>query len=203
MGIKESSCPKLGEVPPAGAPLFWRTDEPDQNITLRERDIADENREHRARFGRADGDSFYGPVSVRKGKLEFGRLIKTFDSIKNNGFIVDSHGLNNIRAIGLFSEMLNEWKYLLVSGQHRIAALAALGHADAVVQVAPEGLGGVVRREDAKYWPTVQHGYLSESEAISIFNRIFEGKQPQAFSARGAADETRIEACTFHEAVQV
>lgn len=182
MGLERPSCSQLSEVSPAGAPSLWRPDRPEQNVAFRQSDIAADNREHGARFGSPEGDPFYGPVSPRKGNLEFRRLTAVYSSIRRRGLRVDPNGFDNIRMVCLLSERLNEWKCLVASaGQHRLAALAALGHDDAVVQLVPEGLGGVVRRGDVKSWPSVRRGYMSEAEALKIFDRMFEGQQPPSF----------------------
>ena len=180
MGVEGIVCKNLVSAPPAGAPLFWRPESIDQNIAMWERIIAKDNNEQGARFGLAEGNSFYGPVSVRKGQLEFDRLIGIYENIKRLGYRVDYHGFNNIDAVCLISDKRNDWKCLLASsGQHRVAALVALGHEDIVIQInSAEGTGGLVRRADARHWPTVRAGYLTEAEAVGIFDRMFEGVHP-------------------------
>jgi hypothetical protein len=183
--------------------MFWRPEQPDQNIRRREGDIAIDNREHGLKLDHADGDSFYGPVSAQKGRLEYTRLTSVFDSIKSVGFKVDLHGFNNIGVICLCSDKHDDWRYLVVSaGQHRIAAMTANGYRHVTVQVVADGLGGVVRRGDARFWPSVRHGYLREPEAIGVFDRIFRGKQPQSFLDAQRADMAPIDAYAARAAAQ-
>jgi hypothetical protein len=58
-------------------------------------------------------------------------------------------------------------------GNHRVAALAALGYEEAVLQVRTKY---VVRRSEAKWWPMVRLDWFSEQEAIAVFDRIFCGE---------------------------
>lgn len=175
LGIELPSNKMLLEAPPGAAPFFWRQGRLEDRTVQRECEVIDDNREHGENLDAAAGDPFFGPVSLRKGELEFRRLQAIVKSIKSKGVVVDKNGISNINAICLYAE--NDWRYVIVfGGQHRIAALAALGIDDVVVQVRPEGLGGVVSRVDAEHWPMVKSGILTKTEALQIFDRIFYGQ---------------------------
>src|SRR5699024_9180882 len=113
-----------------------------------------------------DGDPFFGPVSNTKGRLEFNRLVRVFNSIKREGQRVDKQGIENIQAICLYDARFKLARYFIVAGQHRVAALSALGYEEIVIQLALGNGAVIVRRDEAAYWPTVQAGFYSQEEAL-------------------------------------
>jgi hypothetical protein len=178
-GIEPKSSSVLNKLPPSGAPLPWRPQQPSELVRQRKNQICQDNNEHGAHLSADDGDPFLGPVSSHKGQLEFSRLIRVFESIKKSGFSIDWQGINNINVVGLTSG--NKWRAMVSSsGQHRLAALAVLGYETVVVQLeSREGLSGIIRREDYMHWPMVQSGVVTECEALATFDRLFSGRQPE------------------------
>lgn len=66
----------------------------------------------------------------------------------------------------------NERVYLIADGNHRISALAALGHEEVMIKVSKS------LRWDGKNhrkWPQVRLGTYSEQDAIELFNVYFVG----------------------------
>jgi hypothetical protein len=182
MGLEGFVSGELTDLPASAAPLFWRPERPQRKVVRRQQELAADNRAHGRMFAASDGDIFFGPVSERKGNLEFDRIRATLDRISRRGFRVDRDGVGNIEAICLDSG--GDWRcFVVAAGQHRIAALAALGYDEIVVQVRREGLGGVIRREDAPRWPLVRDGTLSENQARAMFDRMFRAEQPPAAHA--------------------
>lgn len=178
LGLANPSYRQFSTLPPSAAVVPWRTSCPDTEAATRTRQIEQENKEHGLRLASGHGDSLYGPVSDAKGELEFKRLIKIAASIRANGLKVDRRGIDNVTVVALLSG--SDWRlFVSSSGQHRLSALAALGFRTAVVQLrVREGAGGLVRRCDADKWAAVRRGLLSECEALSIFDRLFNGHQP-------------------------
>lgn len=178
MGIASPSYSRLRKLPPGAALMSWRPSAPDNLAVERALQVEYDNREHVQGWSYSDGDPFFGPVSLRKGELEFSRLINIYKSISEKGFKVDITGIDNITVVCLVSK--GEWRLMIVnSGQHRVAALAALGYETIIVQLqAAEGLGGIIRREEAARWPAVRKGFLTQEEALRVFDRVFEGRQP-------------------------
>ncbi len=173
----------LNELPPSGASLPWQPYHPSELVKVRRSQIYKDNIEHGAKLDADHGDPFYGPVSTLKGKLEFTRLIRTFESIRERGFLVDQKGTNNIRVVSLYNG--NQWRAMVSgSGQHRLAALAVLGFKTAIVQIEyTQGLArSILRREDCLHWPLVQKGLMTEAEAHKTFDRMFYGRQPACAS---------------------
>ena len=99
----------------------------------------------------------------------------SFASIQTHGFRIDPRGFENITTIVLTHG--SNWKFMIAgSGQHRVAALAALGHEHIPVQLQTSGtVGGVVRFEDVRYWPLVKKALLTEAQARLIIGRVIGG----------------------------
>ena len=162
----------LNNLPASGMAYPWSNLEPLDRIKQRTLEIEFDNKEHKSKIKIDGGDSFYGPVSLEKGELEYKRLINVYNSIKDNGFNVDVKGKNNIAAIVLESN--GTYRYFINYGQHRVAALSNLDHEHIILQI-EKGL--IVRRSEVTFWPGVIKGYFTKSEALKVFDRIFTGRE--------------------------
>ncbi|MBZ0333207.1 hypothetical protein [Marinobacter sp. AL4B] len=169
--LDEAKNDILNKLPASGVFLPWEDEDPVIKIDKRARQVEDDNKEHKADLMISEGDPFYGPVSFEKGKLEYNRLINVYKSIAENGFKVDLKGNNNISAIIL--ENNNRYRYFITAGQHRIAALSVLNYDFIPLQVFT---GLIVRRSEVKFWPGVIKEYFTESEALTVFDDIFTGR---------------------------
>ena len=183
MGFPSGANTMLAACSAHGAPKFFFLNQPanwpSENLKYRQRMIEVENRLHGARLGHEAGWSFYGPVSEKKGALEFKRLVAVYNHMKQRGFYADPTGLDNITGFWLCRNN-SEWRLYGSGGQHRLAAAAALGISDIVVQIEPLATGGVIDRSDVDCWPLVKKGEITPSQAISLFDRIYAGKPPDA-----------------------
>jgi len=182
-GIEDAEGHMFSTLPPASAPLPWRTHPPAELAMLRMKQIAKDNRDHGIRLDASAGDPFFGPVSSRKGQLEYGRLTGVYESIRSVGFKVDPSGLLNIRVVALVDGEI--WRWLVVSaGQHRLAALAALGYEEAIVQLQiNDGLGGVILKEHCAQFPLVRKGVVDAPQMRRLFERLLQGKSPPCADA--------------------
>jgi hypothetical protein len=168
---------ELNGTGPLGVVWLWKAASPEKCVEIRQKIIENANHEHGCDASYMEGSSLWGKVSMRKGSLELKRLIMAYENIKKQGFKIDYTGRNNVEVIFLYAE--NDWVYIVISGNHRMAALSALGYETVPVQLCTKyGLGGVLKFEDARYWPAVINGILSESEAKKVFKRMFRGEQP-------------------------
>lgn len=120
----------------------------------------------------------FGPVSDDRGELEFRRLISVLVSIKAAGYVRANGSDGDVCGEILVRD--NDYRIKIIRGQHRICALAASGYAKAPVRIVANKWG-VLRREDAKYWPAVRSGAFSLAQAREVFDRIFEGRQPSSY----------------------
>lgn len=168
--LESASNSLMNSLPPSGAFLPWQNVDPTEQVNQRALQVESDNQEHKTNIGSSGGDPFYGPVTTEKASLEYDRLTKVFDSIQKHGFKIDTKGKNNINAIVL--ENNNDYRYFIISGQHRIAALSALGYEEVALQIYK---GLIVRRSEVDFWPGVTKGYFSSLEALAVFDRIFVG----------------------------
>lgn len=135
-----------------------------------------DNAEHGApHLDISDGCNYHGPVSNEKGVLEWKRLIAVYESIQAYGYDLSQGAVrvNVLRRDG-------EFRYLAVSGHHRIAAVAALGHSEV-----PSTLrfNWIIDRSEAEYWPQVRRNVWTKEAAESYFDHLFD------FDAREWAGE--------------
>ncbi|AXY02108.1 hypothetical protein D1115_14100 [Vibrio alfacsensis] len=69
----------------------------------------------------------FGPISDELLQLEVSRLVKVYESIKSHGYVRNFNNDGDIGAFVLINK--DDWKWCVDwGGQHRIAALCALGH---------------------------------------------------------------------------
>jgi hypothetical protein len=155
---------------------WWPNEEkltPDaiEGHTLRRTEV--ENRENGSNVGAQEGISLWGPVSKTKGQLQFKRLVNIFESIRQNGYNRSDSAHGDIRGV----PFLRDGSYVVnVSvGQHRIAALAALGHQEIPIRFSKTFYASTIRREEAEYWPNVTNDFYSLDQARRIFDGIFFG----------------------------
>lgn len=137
--------------------------------------IKSENHRYGLKAGIEAGHPWYGPVSKEKGELEFYRLTNVLDKIKDEGFRYSIKGIDNIK--GFFVVKNDDWRFVVIGGHHRVAALSALNYKTIIVQTIQEGLNGIVSIDDIKYLPIVIEGYLSHLHAESIFESYFRNSK--------------------------
>lgn len=163
---------RLQILPAMAAPWPWAATTPDRHLELAKRVLKEEGRQGGKTLEAQDGHPHFGPVTRARGELEFSRLIDAAHSIRRYGFQVDRKGADNITAYTLLQG--DEYRFQVVQGHHRVAALAALGYERITIQlrVAPHW---VPRGTDVAWWPLVQDGWLDARQALKIFDRIFQG----------------------------
>lgn len=128
-----------------------------------------------------------GPKPDWFGRDRFEHLVAVHDSIKTSGYrpppAAAAYGDRHIVANCLLRG--GEVRFLVADGQHRAAALAALGQrmAPVIVHLDTDRGPAMLRREEAADWPLVVRGIFSLSQAEAIFDRIFDAVAPQALQA--------------------
>ncbi len=183
MGVDHPSCAMLVGTPARGALFPWDVGSPVQQYAEKVRMVEAENRESGAPLRYTEGDKFFGPCSRRKGELEYQRLVATYESIIASGFDPWRSPGDNISGLFLMDDSVTRGRMLVHNGQHRVAALAAM-HVDVItLRLNTQVAGGVVRREDAAFWPAVRAAYLTVDEALGMFDRIVAGEQPRVYEA--------------------
>jgi hypothetical protein len=122
-------------------------------------------------IGRSDqeapGHHYFGPVSPEKGQTQFTRLINTFRSIEREGFRPDTHG----PVMGYFLADDSSYRFVVGSGNHRLAALKVLGH-----PTVPVGLThthpAVVHRSRLDTWTVDEGGPFERDTAYALFDKL-------------------------------
>lgn len=176
LGISKYSLPDCFAIPPLMYSYPWDGIPSYSLKRKRESLIKNENIEHGWLSNEPlCGWHHFGPVSKDKGCLEYKRLINVARSIQNNGY----HRSNSIDGdiAGIVMVDSDEYRILITQGHHRIAALTALGMEYAPIRFGKDN-PGIICRDEVKKWPGVFDSGFSPEAAISVFDRIFKGKQP-------------------------
>lgn len=170
LGLGELANKTFAGMHPSSTILPWSSLTPEERFRGVNLIEITENLDSRKFMDASFGHKHLGPVHLEKGKLEFTRLTNITEIIKKDGFKWFKKAGKNINVTLLISN--NKVCYSLVHGNHRVAALSALGFKKVVICLS----GMIVRREDASSWPAVRKGYYTEEEALLVFDKVFEGK---------------------------
>ncbi len=122
---------------------------------------------HKAEFA---GD--YGPWPVQDIAERFNRIRQVCDTIRKHGYdpALAAHEDDTIR--GVLLKWGNDWKMVILGGNHRACALAALGGTHIPVQ-ADRGLPPRLDLDNAAQWPCVRMGVVPESVAVKVAASYF------------------------------
>jgi hypothetical protein len=115
-------------------------------------------------LGPEDGHGLQGPVTRRKGEVEFRRLRRPLRSIARKGF--------DRRYGDLAAQLLRrgpELRCRIIHGHHRAGILAALGREKIVLRLTQ--LVDIKRIDE---WPQVRNGTWSAAQAEEYFNHHFD-----------------------------
>lgn len=119
--------------------------------------------------------NYSGPMSIERGKFEYERLIKVFESIKAKGYCpkYSTNLFNSNHIQGYFLSYGEKYRFVVLHGKHRAAALKVLG--EPMIPVTFEfGKPRVVRLSDIEFWPQVRNHHYSKKQAEEIFLAFFE-----------------------------
>lgn len=163
-------CHPLAKLPPAAVNLPWRGETSIESEAHRQTVIGMENVAVSADVADAWGWQMVGPVSEGKLRIEEERLRRIFISIRDQGF--QEAIAPPLRVDVLISE--NATSFFISDGQHRLAALAALGYES--VQV---GIRAVITPRSVAKWPAVRHGSLTIPQALSVFDTLASRRSPE------------------------
>ena len=162
----EGAPTTLASIAPFTLHAPWMEACPQDRQALMERIILDENRVAGCpELDARDGYGLHGPVSEKKGEIEFRRLINIYNSIKANGY-VRTQGDGDVTAIGV--EYNGDFRFCVMHGQHRVAAAAALG-----LKTVPVNITKVVHYTEIGHWSQVYRGFWSEMQAKQFIEHLF------------------------------
>lgn len=110
----------------------------------------------------------HGPVGPRLLELEVWRLKRLVASVRE-------HGFRPPRNDGVRGQLLlanGRTLFLIRSGFHRVAVLAALGHEEVPVRFAA-GMQRLLTLDQLPTWPLVRQGLFAPREAELVVERLF------------------------------
>lgn len=113
----------------------------------------------------------YGPVSAETQKMELQRLHDIVVKLANEGYEPEVNADGYVR--GQLMVRGGESRFLVTAGQHRLAALSALGYREIVAKFQP-GYAKVLNLAEVRTWPQVANGTYTVEQATNIFNGLFE-----------------------------
>ena len=171
-----STTSRLSDVQPLGFVFPWNDWPPEVAIQRWTSFIEKDNKQFGTKGHSSLGWKAWGPVDRRIGEQEFARLTMVFDSISRRGY--ERHHGSDGDIKGLVLEKHGEFRVLVTAGHHRAAALAAAKTAVAPVRID----NPIVRFADSRFWPNVRTGLFTHTEAIAVFNRLFDARQPRSYS---------------------
>ena len=115
---------------------------------------------------------FCGPSSDLFIKEELKRIISLYKDLKKNGYTPMVYPHSFIAGTWLESCSGNK-VFVVMQGNHRMAALSFLNHKRIEVRTVPY-LKGIIKEKDIKKWPLVREKICEENNARKIFNFFFE-----------------------------
>jgi len=126
-----------------------------------------------------EGWTEMGPVSTGKGLLEIERLKRLVYSISKNGFYSES--FQDYVTGTVLCKKKDQFVVVIRAGQHRTSALVALGYLAVPVVIEPKD---IILRDTAFQWPGVINKDYTLKQAIEVFDRVFEGRQPECLKGK-------------------
>ena len=122
---------------------------------------------------RPGGNHFHGPNTIAFGQEELSRLKINYENLKFFGYLPEMFADGYITGYLLLKG--NDYRFVITEGQHRIAALAALGYNEIVCRLDQrDERPQIVEFKDIRNWPQVANGVFNRPLAEKIFNRYFD-----------------------------
>jgi hypothetical protein len=176
------SHPELVTRSPFASSLPWDFLTPAQNDTFLRAICARDYAENGFALTADAGWKVWGPISDEAGQAEFSRLLHIFNSVTRSGY--QRHAALDGDIEGQVMTDGSVCRVLISRGQHRIAALAATGSKTAPVRLLPK----MISRSEVAFWPNVDRGFYTMDQALSVFDRMFQGRQPGALGKASGSD---------------
>jgi hypothetical protein len=123
------------------------------------------------------GFNNHGPVHPLKGEIEYRRLIEIYMSLQESGY---DRLFGDIGVIVIRRD--DEMRYLVRYGNHRLAAMNALGEVNIP---ATFGQLDMLDSADAYHWPQVRRGVWSRENAVRYIDHLFDFDSRSWARARG------------------
>lgn len=151
----ELNIPVLGRLPALLIRDFWRLDGSVEEILASVRD---------------EETQLYGPISEFYGEEQHIRCVNAYRLIRKHGYIPDR--FEDGYLSGYFLKHGNDFRYIVMGGKHRLAALGVLGY-ETVKVTCPYNLK-ILDVDMIENWPTVRSGLFTPTEIRPVFDRFFD-----------------------------
>lgn len=112
---------------------------------------------------------YFGPQSAHKGAAEFSRLLDVYEKIKDEGYAPCKYGF----ITGYFMADDRSYRFIVGSGNHRMAALAAMGVTTVRVQL--HSHPAVIHRRQLDDWTCERGGPFPRDTALALFEQMLHG----------------------------
>jgi hypothetical protein len=156
---------------PYGIVLPWQRVSPAE---AQRRSMQIKKRERKRHLAKLRVREFLSDKTERNRILEFARITALADSIRRNGYKRTNERDGDITA-KLLIRPGEGVRYILASGKHRAAVLAALHVEYIPIRLRFHPGPSVERVAD---WPQVRSGLYTREQAVQFFNRIWDGEPP-------------------------
>lgn len=175
LDVPAERVPGLHHTAPHAAVLPWSTLDPSRAADRQESIHLRENRRYGLEEGVLSGHKAYGPLNRARLEMETDRLWRLARSISESGLITQRR---DYTLSGDFLFNHDRFRALVRGGGHRAAVAAAVG-----IDVIPLTISSVIRREEVSIWPQVAAGVYDDATALTVFDRLLEGRLPGVMSA--------------------
>lgn len=118
-----------------------------------------------------DGNQHFGRFTRKTIASHHIRLCRLYRKIKKQGYRPAGYPDGYIR--GYFLKYGDNYRFIVTSGQHRLAVLAVLGKSSFLAKIEP-GFPRVVDVKHVHRWPQVRRGVYSPSRAKRVFRLFFQ-----------------------------
>ena len=138
--------------------------------------LQEDARQHGWKLDNPNAWIITGPMLLNDGQFEFERICRVTQSIQQLGY--DPSQANGSSITGTLLHEGNDCAVVVDVGQHRIAALAALGYREVSIVLRAQ----VVNPIWIDKWPGVREGAFTVDEAQAVFDRVLTGALPGAIA---------------------
>lgn len=176
-------------MPPLASPLPWDRLSPADHLRLWSDIARRDYHENGFDLPPEAGWKGWGPMRDEAGEVELARLCRTLAAIRRYGYRRHNAYDGDIAGQALCHG--GRIRFALGPGQHRVAALSALGYQDIPLRCDPH----FIRREDVDRWPNVRRGIYGTDQALAVFDRIFAAARPLAEPADAPPAALGMQVC--------
>lgn len=165
--LQLSENSNFSNLPVLGFVLPWENKNPEEALAKRLTILEKESNNVNENLNIEPDDS-YRDILDKRIPANIIRYKRLYKSISKNGYVRSNFPDGDINVAIMVGE--NKASYHILSGNHRIAMLSALGYETITVRIVD-----VIYREEAYYWPQVLREKYKYDEAVNYFDKMNNG----------------------------